>query len=96
MNDKTTLYSLRDREVISVCSGKRLGYVCDAEIDLCTGSVCSLILPGEIKCFGFSRGPDICVPWGAIEKIGNDVILVDSKKILIKEKRPLISKNKPD
>ena len=92
INARTTISSLRDREVISICDGKRLGYVCDAEVDLCSGKVCSLILPGELKCLGFARQPEIYVPFDAIERIGSDVILVDSKRIFVKEKKAVCKK----
>lgn len=81
MSDKATLCSLRDREVISSCDGKRLGFVCDVEIDICTGRVCALIIPGDIKLLLFSRCADICIPWECVERIGKDVILVNSSGI---------------
>lgn len=67
---------LRDKEVVNICDGKMLGYVCDVEIDLNTGHLCSIIVPGESKGFGFSRGGEIIIPWDKIEKIGEDTILV--------------------
>jgi YlmC/YmxH family sporulation protein len=94
MEEKTTICSLRDREVISTKSGRRLGYVCDAEIDLCSGRVCALIIPGDIRCLGFARSPDVCVPWDAIEKIGNDVILVDCSRVILREKKQILPKKR--
>lgn len=76
-----TANCLRDREVVSVCDGKRLGYVCDLVIDICTGKILSLILPGELKYFGFSRGEDCVIPWSAITRIGDDIILVNAAEI---------------
>ena len=34
-----TFCELRDKEVISVKDGRRLGFISDLEIDLCTGRV---------------------------------------------------------
>lgn len=76
-----TVNELRDREVVSVCDGKRLGYVCDLEIDLCTGKILSLILPGEFRYFGFSRAAPCVIPWCAVTRIGNDIILVNTAEI---------------
>lgn len=86
MKDNVTLCSLRDREVISVCDGKRLGYVCDAEIDLSCGKVCALIIPGDMKLLGFSRSGDYYVPWDCIQRIGDDVILVNAEYVYKKDK----------
>ena len=45
----TTVNALRDKEVVSVCDGRRLGYVCDLAIDLKSGRILSLIIPGDRK-----------------------------------------------
>ena len=71
-----TLSDLRDKEVINVLSGKRLGYVCDVEIDCSCGRVCALLVPGPSKCFGLVRGGLLRIPWDKIERIGDDIILV--------------------
>ena len=36
---------LRDKEVINVCSGRKLGCAVDVEINICTGEVESVIVP---------------------------------------------------
>ncbi len=77
-----TANQLKDREVVNVSDGRRLGFVCDLVIDLCTGRVLSLILPGELKYFGFARGEDCVIPWSAIVRIGDDIILVNASDIL--------------
>lgn len=70
---------LRDKEVISTCDGARLGYVNDVEIDLCCGRLIAILVPGEPKCFGFVRGKCLRIPWECIERIGDDIILVNIK-----------------
>ena len=67
---------LRDKDVINICDGKCLGYVCDVEIDICTGRLVSIIVPGNNKFFSLSRANEITIPWEKIEKIGDDTILV--------------------
>ena len=69
---------LRYKEVINVCSGQRLGYVCDLEIDMCDGRVLSLIVPGEARFGGLlGRSDDYVVPWHCIKRIGDDIILAE-------------------
>ena len=69
---------LRNKEIINIASGQRLGYVCDAEIELPAGVLKSLLAPGPCRFFGlFRREPDFLVPLGCITKIGRDIILVD-------------------
>ncbi|MFQ8780910.1 MAG: YlmC/YmxH family sporulation protein [Oscillospiraceae bacterium] len=46
---KCCLSDLRYKEVIDLTTGQRLGYVCDAEIDLEQGKIVSLIVPGQKK-----------------------------------------------
>ena len=72
------LSELRCKEIINVASGQRLGYVCDAEIEMPAGVLKSLLVPGPCRFFGlFGREPDFLVPLGCITKIGRDIILVD-------------------
>ncbi|MEW6724831.1 MAG: YlmC/YmxH family sporulation protein [Bacillota bacterium] len=71
---------LRHREVINLSDGRRLGYIIDLEIDLESGRVTALIVPGQGgRILGlFGRDNDLIIPWERIRKIGTDVILVDS------------------
>ncbi|MDK2820691.1 MAG: hypothetical protein PWP31_656 [Clostridia bacterium] len=71
---------LRQREVINVVDGKRLGMIKDIDLDLEAGKVRALILPsqgGRFKLF-FGREEDLIIPWENVIKIGVDVILVKS------------------
>ena len=43
---------LRDKEVIHVCEGARLGYVNDLVVDICCGRVTALIVPGPCRFLG--------------------------------------------
>jgi len=68
----------KHKEVININNAKRLGYVQDVCADLQTGSITSIIVPGEkgIKNM-FSNNTDIVIPWSNIKCIGEDIILVD-------------------
>lgn len=85
--EKCSFYTLREKEVVNVCDGRRFGYVCDMEIDPVCGAVCSLIVPGEFKCLGLSRGSDYVIPWSCIEQIGDDIILVRVTTLIPRERR---------
>ncbi|UKI36169.1 MAG: YlmC/YmxH family sporulation protein [Clostridiales bacterium] len=37
------------REVINLVTGERLGYVCDLEIDECSGQILAIVVPGRSK-----------------------------------------------
>ena len=68
--------SLRDKEVICVQDGRRLGFVCDLELDPVTGKICALIVPGTVSLFSVARRGRCCIPWEHIVRIGDDIILV--------------------
>ena len=67
---------LREKEVVNLTDGSRLGFVCDFEFDTCDARICALILPGNCGFLGFGKNDDIIIPWEKIECIGEDTILV--------------------
>lgn len=65
------------KEIVNVENGKRLGHVGDLDVNLSSGKIENLIIPGAGKIMGlFGRDNDIVVPWSNIVRIGADVILV--------------------
>ena len=69
---------MRQKEVINICDGSRLGFVYDVEVDFTKGIVESIIVPGNGKFLGlFGKNDDYIIPWDNIQKIGEDIILVD-------------------
>lgn len=67
----------RQKEVISITEGRRLGFVSDVEIDFEKGTIESVVIPGQGRFFGlFGAADDIRIPWSDIYKIGEDLILV--------------------
>ena len=42
-----TIADFRDKEVINICDGRRLGYVIDVEFDVNSGRILSIVLPGH-------------------------------------------------
>ncbi|TLS35254.1 YlmC/YmxH family sporulation protein [Pseudalkalibacillus caeni] len=65
------------KDVVNVSNGKKLGQIADLEINLTTGKIEAIVIPGTGKMMGFfARESDIVIPWRNIVKIGSDVILV--------------------
>ena len=68
----------RCKEVINVCDGCRLGYVSDLEVIVPEGKVSAIIVYGPGRFFGlFGRGEEYYIPWECIQRIGDDIILID-------------------
>ena len=68
----------KHKEVINIVDGKRLGFVQDVTADLKTGTITSIMVPGNAKLLNiFSSGNDIIIPWENIKCIGEDIILVE-------------------
>ena len=85
---KVRLEDLHDKEIINLQNGYRLGFAYDAEISLPEGQVKGLVIPGAARLFGLlGRDEDIIVPWEAITKIGDDIILVDIAEPFVRPER---------
>lgn len=79
--------SLRGREIIDIRSGSRYGYVGDLEIDLETGRVRSLVVPGRLRLFGLlGREKEKVFLWENVRKFGDDIILVEDDEVPMPEK----------
>ena len=72
-----TFCELREKVVINCSDGKQLGRIVDVALH-CTGRVVGLIAAGDKRMFkSFSGNENIFIPWQKVNKIGDDVILVD-------------------
>ena len=79
---------LKLREVINICTGMRLGFVCDVVMNTSSGQVIAIVVPGRCKVFGlFGREDDYIIPWECIRKISDDIILVEINGEYQREKR---------
>ncbi len=67
---------LRKKDVINLCGGARLGHVTELEFDVCDGRILSVTVTGECGFLGFGGEERFQVPWGRIECIGADAVLV--------------------
>ena len=71
--------SIRNKEVINICDGKSMGFVCDIEINLREGRIEGIVLPrqrGFLNIFG-RENDDYIIKWKDVRTVGEDVILVE-------------------
>ena len=75
---KCTLAELRYKEVIEIVDGSRYGFVGDVELDMESGTVKAIVIPGRLRWFGLlGREEDIVFPWSSVKRFGEDIILVE-------------------
>ena len=75
--NKCSINDLKDKEVINICDGKRLGYINDVEIDLCAGCVLAIVVLFDCRIFGFGKCEELVIPWDRIGCFGKDAVLVN-------------------
>ena len=67
--------SLREKDVINVCDGHRIGFICDFSIDAECGRICAIYVSDHF--FGFTGQKDVIkIGWECITCIGEDAVLV--------------------
>ena len=83
------LTQLQCKEVICICDGRRLGYITDVQVEVPSGEICAIVVPGPCKILGlFGRSDDYVIPWGCIRRIGPDIVLVDVNLANCRVSRP--------
>ena len=84
---KISLNELQSKEVINLADGLRLGRVSDVEIDIRTAIVESIRVERK-RGWGwlFEKSDEIVIPWGNIDVIGIDAILVRANEAEIYNK----------
>lgn len=76
-----SLSDLKNKEVVDVKTGEKLGYVDDIEISTENSQVTALIVYGRPRGLGlFGRDDDIIIKCRDIHLIGEDTILVKQSK----------------
>lgn len=69
---------MRNKDVICIKDGTRLGCICDLEIDVTCAKLVAIIIYGRPKLFGLlGREDDIVICWKDIAIIGEDAVLVN-------------------
>ncbi len=70
--------SFHKKEVVNLPDGRRLGFVCDADVNFEDGKLEAIIVSGTAKLFGgMSKESELIIPFNKIRKIGEDLIIVD-------------------
>lgn len=76
---RCTLAELRNKEIINIKTGARLGYIDDIEFDSEDGEIKAFVVYGRARFFGlFGREDDIIITCGDIEIIGVDTVLISA------------------
>lgn len=70
--------TFKQKEVINIRDGRRMGFVQDVEADFENGSITAIIVQGNGKLFNMGNKNDVVIPWERICRIGEDTILVDT------------------
>lgn len=72
------LSEIREKEIININTGERMGYIDDFELNLEKGYIEGFVMAGPGKGLGlFKKSNDITINWNSIVKIGTDIILID-------------------
>lgn len=75
---ESTIADLRCKEIINMADGSRFGYVGDVSVDLDSGRITALVVPGRLRWFGLlGREEDRVFPWETVRRFGEDIILVE-------------------
>lgn len=78
---------IKDKEVVNIHNGRKMGIVNDVEIDFEKGKILSIVILGSNKFSNlFGKSGDIIIPWLNVKKVGNDVIIVDINDEIDKNK----------
>ena len=71
---------LQCKEVICVATGQRLGFISDVVVEIPSGEVKSIVVPCPCKAMGLmGKREDYIIPWNCIQRIGPDIVLVDTE-----------------
>ncbi len=72
---------IKNKEVIDIDNGEKLGFVDDIEIDTETSKVMSLVIYGRSGLFRlWSKESDIIIKCSEIKVIGRETILISMRK----------------
>ncbi|AKL95422.1 sporulation protein YlmC/YmxH [Clostridium aceticum] len=68
------------KEIVNLCDGSRLGVIAESDllIDEKTGKIVALLIPDDKNFLNFfSNNSVLEIPWEAVKKIGNDMIIIE-------------------
>lgn len=76
---------LKQKEIINIVDGKKLGFPDDIVFDSENTTVKSFTIPGQSKAFGLKKGESRTINLDDIFLIGEDVILVNIPTLVSKK-----------
>lgn len=80
---------LRNKEVVDLRTGEKIGFADDVELDTSQGRVISLIIYGRPRAMGLmGRDDDVVIKCDDIRLIGEDTILVETAGLARSSKEP--------
>lgn len=74
--------AISGKEIVNLNDGSRLGIIGDSDllIDEKSGKIVALLIPEDRGFFSFLSSSSILeIPWQAIKKIGNDMIIIEAE-----------------
>ena len=74
------LSEFQNKDVINIIDGKNIGNIVDCKVDITTGEIKSFLLVPYKGVFSFKGNGKIEIEYKNIERIGEDVILVNYKE----------------
>ena len=84
------IVDMKNKEVISIQDGCRIGCVNDVEVDMINARLVAIIVYGRLKFFGiFGREEDIVIKWENIKVVGEDTVLVKYNPVCRRKKTKL-------
>lgn len=69
-----------EKEIVNLSNGTRLGVIGDSDllIDERTGKILALLIPDQRGIFNFfAPEQSMEIPWHAIKRIGNDMMIIE-------------------
>ena len=78
---------MKQKEVINTCDCKKMGYVDDVNLDIKSGCILDIIVPGPSKFCGLICSDyEYVIPYKCIVQIGDDIIIVRVKEDEVKQR----------
>lgn len=75
---KCRIAEFRNKEVINIKTGERIGFISDVEVDTQSARISAVIVYGRLRWFGLlGREKDFIIPWDKINLFGSDAVLVE-------------------
>ena len=74
------LSEFQNKDVINIKDGRKIGNIVDCKIDSINGQIQSFILIPLKSVFSFKNGNKVEIEFKDIERIGEDVILVNYRE----------------